>query len=189
MQVHLLASLLQPLVESDCSLLVPQRKAWLQRDRLFATRMLLRHLAAAVNLERPQFTLVDNNTTDEVLMHTCHAFTPFVSATDTFMAYPLRPVSGPYLFQSCSTGAERAKLYDKDVCSGQDIQLERSHGVEHLQGNGLAPDRVHDHKIRKSDLANDAVCVSNLFFWCILPILVNAEALQSYHRIPGLIYR
>lgn len=75
MQAHLLASLLQPLVESDCSLLEPHRKAWLRRDRLFATRMLLRHLAAAVNRERPQFTLVDNHATDEVLMHSRHAFT------------------------------------------------------------------------------------------------------------------
>eukprot|EP00892_Ulva_mutabilis_P003853 jgi/Ulvmu1/183/UM001_0187.1 len=64
LQVHALAALLAPLVEHDAALLTVQRRAWLQRDRMHATQVLLRHLAAAVHREQPRFTLVDPDGND-----------------------------------------------------------------------------------------------------------------------------
>lgn len=66
MQVHGLATLLAPLVEHDRALLAGQRRAWLRRDRMMATQVLLRHLAVAVHRERPKFTLVDPEANDAV---------------------------------------------------------------------------------------------------------------------------
>lgn len=81
LQVHTLAALLAPLVEHDRALLTTQRRGWLRRDRLRATQVLLRHLAAAVHREQPQFTLVESDGNDGV--RTAHGLNLHVVATIT----------------------------------------------------------------------------------------------------------